>query len=321
MSYTVTLRPSGTTFMANENESLVEAASRQHIALPYGCLSGNCRACEAPLLQGTVAVAGESLNAGQSILTCSSVCQSDIELQLDAVAQVAHLEVKTLPAKVNRIDKVADDVCILQLRLPPNTDFKFLPGQFIDILFKPDVQRSYSLANMNAENNQLELHIRHKADGVFTEFVFNDLKLNQLLRFEGPKGTFFVRSNNKPLLFLAGGTGFAPVKSMVEALLAESDPREIYIYWGVNTIQGLYSELPATWSKHMPHVHYVPVVLQDDNWNGRAGFVHQAVLDDFDSLSHFDAYACGSPAMVDAAQQSFTAKGLPANAFFSDAFV
>ncbi|HDL8287163.1 TPA: NAD(P)H-flavin reductase [Yersinia enterocolitica] len=214
---------------------------------------------------------------------------------------------------------IGSDIAILNLRLPPTAKIEYLAGQFIDLIINGQ-RRSYSIAN--APGGNIELHIRKVSNGIFSQIIFNELKLQQLLRIEGPQGTFFVRDNDRPLVFLAGGTGFAPVKAMVEELINKNDQRPIHIYWGMPQGRLFYSDIVNKWSVEYPNIQYVPVVSEEDSsWHGQTGFVHQAVINDFPDLSNFSVYACGSLAMISAAHQEFVEYGLAEDQFFSDAFV
>ncbi|MFW5389062.1 FAD-binding oxidoreductase, partial [Yersinia sp. 2542 StPb PI] len=221
--------------------------------------------------------------------------------------------------KLDDIEIIGLDIAILSLRLPPSAKIEYLAGQFIDLIINGQ-RRSYSIAN--APGGNVELHIRKVSNGIFSQIIFNELKLQQLLRIEGPQGTFFVRDNNRPLIFLAGGTGFAPVKAMVEELINKNDQRPIHIYWGMPDGRLFYSDIAKKWSVEYPNIQYIPVVSgEDSSWHGQTGFAHRAVINDFPDLSNFSVYACGSLAMISAAHQEFVEYGLAEDQFFSDAFV
>jgi CDP-4-dehydro-6-deoxyglucose reductase len=225
------------------------------------------------------------------------------------------------------IDKPAPDVAVLRLRVPLNEILFFMAGQYVDILLPDGSRRSYSLAvRPNPEElTQIELHIRHVPGGRFTEHVFSQLKLRDLLRFEGPFGSFFLRDSEKPAILLASGTGFAPIKSMVEHALATGDSRPLHIYWGGRRIEDIYHmELARQWASDHPHITFIPVLSEagQSDWSGRAGFVHQAVMNDVSDLSSYQVYACGAPVMVDAARSDFVRlRSLPPDQFFADAFL
>jgi CDP-4-dehydro-6-deoxyglucose reductase len=208
----------------------------------------------------------------------------------------------------------------LKLRLPPGNQFRYLPGQHIDLIYR-DIRRSYSIANIQPTYYGIELHIRRIVNGLFSNVVFGAIKLGQLLRFEGPFGTFFCRKGNSRIILIAGGTGFAPIKAIVEQLIFERSDREINVYWGSRTIDGFYSDLPHRWQLEYSNISYTPVLSsQDQDWKGRSGLVHKAVLEDFEDVSSYDVYVCGSPQMIAAARSDFIAEGLEPKRFYYDAF-
>jgi CDP-4-dehydro-6-deoxyglucose reductase, E3 len=253
-------------------------------------------------------------------LTCTSKALSDITIEAHYLPELSGIEKKIVPTKIDAIYFPVPNVAILHLRLPPTAKFNYLPGQFIDLMYN-GVNRSYSIASAPAENNRIELHIRKVENGKFSNFVFNEFKPNQLLRIQGPIGSFFVRNNEKPLIFLAGGTGFAPIKAMVESLIIQDDKRAIHIYWGARVQSDIYSNLPTEWAVKYPHIKSHIIVSDDELWLGRNGFAHQAILDDFDKLDGFVVYACGATAMIDIARQTFIEKGLDEHSFIADAFL
>jgi CDP-4-dehydro-6-deoxyglucose reductase len=222
---------------------------------------------------------------------------------------------------VHSLERKADDVMVMKLKLPANERLQFLAGQYIEFMLKEGKRRAFSLANAPHDDEFLELHLRHVADGHFTSHVFNTMKEKDILRLQGPMGSFFLREeSDKPIILLAGGTGFAPVKAIVEHAIHSDITRPMTIYWGSRDRAGLYlNELPEAWDAAHPHIHYVPV-LSDQAWSGRTGFVHRAVLEDHPDLSAFQVYACGAPAMIDAARADFAAAGLPEEEFFADSF-
>ena len=235
------------------------------------------------------------------------------------------IPVKTLPSRIEKLERLAPDVIELQLRLPANERLQFWAGQYIDILLKDGKKRSFSLANAPHDDALLQLHIRHVPGGVFTDQVFSTMKAGDILRFNGPHGSFYLREEStKPMILLAGGTGFAPIKAIVEHALAENCQRPMHIYWGAKARIDLYQHaLPEKWAAEHAGIHYVPVLSEpaaDDAWTGRTGLVHQAVTADFPNLADFEVYACGSPGMIEAARRDFIAAGLPEEAFFADAF-
>lgn len=320
MSHIIKIFPSGVEFSGKEDESILDSALTAGIHLEHSCKNGDCGVCESELLTGeAVDSIGRVFGQGERILTCSCKPKTDLQLQAHYFPELAGQVKKLVPCKVNSSYLVSDDVMKLKLRMPPAANIGFLPGQYVELQYK-GVTRSYSIANSN-EKEGIELHIRNVPNGQMSSLIFSDLQENTLMRIEGPCGTFFIRDGNRPIIFLAGGTGFAPVKAMVEHLIQKQTTREIYIYWGMPRAKDFYSTLPNEWSEQFKNIHYIPVVSDDDQtWNGRKGFVHHAIIQDFDSLEPFDIYACGSPVMIDVSKRDFIEKKLSIDNFYSDAF-
>ncbi|MBS1130597.1 MAG: Ferredoxin:Oxidoreductase FAD/NAD(P)-binding:Oxidoreductase FAD-binding region [Proteobacteria bacterium] len=332
MSYQVTVQPSGKQFAAEADETLLDAALRQGLTLPYGCKDGACGACKGKVVSGTVdhgkaqahALKDDEKAAGQTLYCCAKA-QSDLVIECKQVSSAGDIPVKTLPSRIEKLEKLAPDVIELQLRLPASERLQFWAGQYIDILLKDGKKRSYSLANAPHDDALLQLHIRHVPGGLFTDQVFSTMKVRDILRFNGPHGTFYLREDSKkPMILLAGGTGFAPIKAIVEHAIAEQCERPMFIYWGAKARVDLYQNaLPEQWTAEHGSIKYVPVLSEPatgDEWAGRTGFVHQAVLADFADLSGYQVYACGAPVMIEAAKRDFMARGLPEEEFFADAF-
>jgi len=322
----IVLRPSGVSFSCQEKENILDAASRQNITLEHSCGTGQCGACKAKVLAGEVdfvdaySVLTEAEKAENIILTCTSRAKTPLQLDAEYYPELASIVKKTVPCKIADMQFPTADVAILRLRVPPTASFNYLPGQYLD-LTASGITRSYSIASAAVENNQLELHIRKVVGGQFSDMVFGSFKPEQLLRLHGPHGSFFIRSGDRPLIFLAGGTGFAPVKAMIESLIANHDTRPLHIYWGQRTMASIYSELPDQWARDYPHIQAHVVISDDETWGGRQGFVHQAVVADFPDMSDVEVYACGSAAMISVAKNAFIQQGLEEKAFHSDAFL
>lgn len=328
----VTLQPSGRCLTVEAQETILEAALRQGVALPYGCRNGACGACKGKVLSGEVSHRPHQAKAlpdaerqdGMALLCCAEPV-GDVTVSVHEVEAASSIQIKTLPCRVEKIERV-HDVAVLKLKIPVSERLQFLAGQYIDILMKDGKARSFSLANAPHEDGLLELHIRHMPGGTFSEYVFHQMKEKEILRFRGPMGSFFLQEHSdKPIVFLASGTGFAPVKAIIEHAIHIGVTRPMVLYWGARTLADLYMPaLPEAWKARLPDFRYVPVLsepLATDGWTGRTGFVHQAVLDDFSDLSGHEIYACGAPVMVEAAHGSFIReRGLPEDAFFSDAF-
>ena len=332
MSHQVTVQPSGRQFSAEPDETVLDAALRQGVTLPYGCKDGTCGVCKGKMLEGSVeyrkpepqALSDADKAAGMALYCCAHAT-TDLVIECKQIGRANDIPVKTLPARIEKFEKLAPDVAELHLRLPSSERLQFWAGQYIDILMKDGRKRSFSLANAPHDDALLQLHIRHVPGGAFTDQVFSTMKVRDILRFNGPHGSFYLREDSpKPMILLAGGTGFAPIKAIVEHAIAEKNARPMFIYWGAKARVDLYmNDLPARWAAEHSHIRYVPVLSEPaagDAWNGRTGLVHQAVLADFPDLSGYQVYACGAPPMIDAAKRDFVAQGLPEEEFFADAF-
>ena len=334
--FQITVQPSGRTFSANAGESLLAAAIRAGVGLPYGCKDGACGSCKCQKLEGEVvhgphqakALSEAEAQAGW-VLTCCGVAQSNVVLESRQVTDESAFPIKKRPVRVAALEKKSPDVMQVRLQLPANDTFRYHAGQYIEFILRDGARRAYSMANAphtQAQSPGVELHIRHMPGGRFTDHVFGALKEKDILRVEGPYGSFFLREDvDKPLILLASGTGFAPLKALIEHLQFLGSTRPATLYWGGRRPQDLYLD---SWVRErladMPHLRYVPVVsdaLPEDGWSGRTGFVHQAVLDDFADLSGHQVYACGAPIVVESARAAYTAqRGLSPEEFFADAF-
>ena len=332
-SFAITVQPSDIQFQAQAGESLLAAGIRQGIGLPYGCKDGACGSCKCKLVSGQVQQSNfqrkalsEEEEAQGFVLTCSARAMSDITLESRQVTPAGALPVKKMPTRVSSLVRKTDDVVVMQLQLPANDTFVYRAGQYVEFILRDGARRSYSMANAPSHGPGVELHVRHMPGGRFTDLVFGSMKEKDILRIEGPMGSFFLREESeKPMVFLASGTGFAPLKALLEHMQHCGITRPVTLYWGGRRPADLYME---DWVQAqcaaMPHMHYVPVVsdaLPEDAWQGRTGFVHRAVLEDFPDLSGHQVYACGAPVVVDSARRDFCAQaGLPADEFFADAF-
>ncbi len=329
----VRLEPSGHTFSVAAGETILESALRQNIGLPYGCRNGACGACKGLLRAGELefgdyqerALHPAERAAGKA-LTCCTRPLTDIVFEVRELAGAKDLAIRTLPCRVDRVERPAEDVAVLHLKLPTGERLQFLAGQYIDILMKNGKRRSFSLANAPHDDSFLELHVRNTPGGAFSHYVFDEMKERAILRFEGPLGTFYLREDSdKPMIFVAGGTGFAPIKAQIEHAFHHGVDRQMVLYWGVRSLKDLYMrDLPAQWRAGHDNFSFVPVLsdpLEADAWQGRVGLVHQAVLDDFRDLSGYQVYACGAAGMTDIAKKTFVEeRGLPEDEFYCDAF-
>ncbi|MFN0003860.1 MAG: CDP-6-deoxy-delta-3,4-glucoseen reductase [Burkholderiaceae bacterium] len=347
MPFTVTIEPSARQFDIQEGGNILLAGIQAGVSLPYGCKDGACGSCRCKKISGSVtqgehqarALSPED-SANGFILTCCATAHSDIVLESKQVLDVGMPVVKKMPVRLISAEKKASDVVLLKLQLPQTENFEYLAGQYIDFLLKDGQKRSYSIANATAQVLQvdatqsaikyIELHVRHMPGGLFTDHVFQSLKDKEIFRIEGPLGGFFLRPSDKPMIFLASGTGLAPIKALIEDIMMSkkerTEHRPIDLYWGARSLADLYlhdwaQEVSTEW----PALKYIPVLSEpkaEDEWTGRTGFVHLAVLQDHPDLSQHQVYACGAPVMVDSAKKDFTAKAqLLEDDFYADAFL
>lgn len=335
-AFQITVQPSGRAFEAQEGEAILAAAIRTGVGLPYGCKDGACGSCKCKKLSGSVehgghqskALSAEEEEAGY-VLTCCARPLTDVVLESRQVTDESAYPIKKLPVRVASLTRASHDVMVVRLQLPAADTFRYHAGQYIEFILRDGTRRAYSMAN--APHTQegapgVELHIRHMPGGRFTDHVFGAMKEKEILRVEGPFGSFFLREDSdKPLVLLASGTGFAPIKALIEHMQHKGITRPTTLYWGGRRPADLYMD---AWIRErlaeMPHLRYVPVVSDaqaEDGWTGRTGFVHQAVMDDFADLSGHQVYACGAPIVVDSARVAYSAeRGLPPDEFYADAF-
>ncbi len=332
MSHQVTLQSSGKSFAVANDETVLSAAIEAGYNLPYGCRNGACGACKGKLVSGEVdygdhqetALTEAEKQAGNALFCCAKPL-SDLVIDCREVTAINGIKPRIMPARVEKMQKLSPDVMALYLKLPSNERMQFMAGQYVEFLLKDGKRRAFSIANAPHDDALLELHLRLVAGGQFTQYVFSEMHEKAILRFEGPFGSFYLREDSdRPLIFVAGGTGFAPIKGIIEHAIHHKHQREIIIYWGARTRADLYMhDLPQQWQEDYPNITYIPVLsepLPEDNWQGRTGLVHVAVMEDFDSLDDYQVYCCGAPQMVDIAHLAFQAHGLPPEEFFSDSF-
>lgn len=330
MSHTVTLQASGRCFVVDPGESVLEAAQRAGLALPYSCLAGVCGSCKTSLVAGTVSyprnpptALNASEQARQQVLLCQAVPASDLTLLAREVASVADLPRRILALQLVHKQRLAADVMQLILQPLPGERLNRLAGQYLDVLLADGKRRTFSIANAPEGELHIELHIRHVAGGGFTSHVFETLDVGAVLDVEGPLGTFVPREDSeRPMLFVAGGTGFAPVKALIEHFRHLGTRRSMQLYWGARRADDLYqSQLPQQWVGEMPNFRYTPVVSDAEFSAGlRSGLVHEAVVEDHPELANFDVYMSGPPSMIDAGRRSFVAAGLDEEHLYYDSF-
>lgn len=328
MSFNVRTEPGGHAFDVEPGESLLAAALHHGVGLPYGCRNGQCGSCAAKLLQGDVAYPNGMPEAllGQPAgicLTCQAVPESDLVIKVAEVQTAAEVDVRTLPCRVVGKEQLNHDVVRLYLKLPDNQRLQFFAGQYLDFILRDGRKRAFSIANAPHDDDLIELHVRHVPGGEFTDFVFDSMKEKTILRIQAPLGTFILREDSeRPIVLMGGGTGFAPIKGMIEHAFHVGIDRPMHLYWGARARRDIYlPDLPLEWMREHPSLTYTPVLSEPDaDWEGRTGFVHEAVVADHPDMMGFDVYMSGPPVMVEAGRAAFEARGLTMDHMFSDAF-
>lgn len=336
MSFKVTVLPSRHEFTVEDGQSVLDAALAAGIVLPYSCRNGACTTCKGKVVEGDYepghgaaqVLSPEDRSQGYTLF-CQARPLTDMVIEAHEVRMASDIQIRKMPSRVMELEKLGDDIMRIKLQLPTSDPFRYYPGQYLDFILKDGRRRSYSMATPPNETNLVELHVRHTPGGVFTDHVFGagetQMKVREILRVEAPLGSFFLRESDKPIVFLASGTGFAPIKAMIEQLVADGSTRPVRFYWGGRRPTDLYmDDMAHGWESVLPDFQYIPVVSEataDDNWQGRSGFVHRAVIDDIPDLSGHQVYACGAPIMVENAKRDFTGIcGLPEDEFYADAF-
>ncbi len=330
--YQLTIHPATRPLPLRSGETLLEAGLRQGLALPYECRNGACGVCMCTVLRGSVdhgvyqrSALPDALRAQGRALMCCATPLSDLEIEVETADARSRVPVGEHEARVAGMEPLSADVVRLTLALPDGAAVPFNAGQYINILLDDGQRRAFSFANPPQVRDHIELHVRRIPGGRFTGHVFTQMKVGDTLRFEGPLGDFSLRESRSPILFVAGATGFAPIKSIVEDALARGVTRPMWLYWGVRRRADLYaSALAEQWQREHANFHFVPVLSEPDpadGWSGRTGLVHEAMLADFADLSEHEVYVCGSVRMVEAAVPAFLAQGLGEGFCFSDAFV
>ncbi len=332
MSFKISVPASGHEFSAEENETILEAALRQGVGLPYGCRNGACGKCSGEVLSGQTEYDTEVLRAqakkeheAGKTLFCQACATSDLEIKVREIINDKNIEIKTLPCRVDKMGRLTHDVMMLKLKLPETERLQFMAGQYLEFLLKDGKRRAFSIANAPHDDTYIELHIRHVPDGQFGDFVFDGLKEKTLMRIEGPLGSYFLREDsNRPIILMGGGTGFAPLKGMLEHAFHINLDRPIHLFCGVRAKRDLYmDDTVQQWLKQHPGLKYTPVLsepVDEDNWQGKIGLVHKSVVEHYPDLSGFDVYLSGPPSMVKAGMDLFYEKGLPETQIYSDSF-
>lgn len=335
MSFKVLVKPGGQSFTVNQGQNVLDAALDAGVVLPYSCRNGTCSSCRGKVVSGSYSAGAaperileqSELNQGYTLL-CQAVPSSDLVIEATEVYMADDIIIRKMPVRIMSMEKLSDDVIDLVLQLPSAQPFNFLPGQYLEFLFNDGTKRSYSMASDKLVDHKINLHLRYMENGVFTSRVFghtdNPVKPRDIMRIEGPLGSFFLRPEiDKPIIFVASGTGFAPIKAIIENMVATDDKRPAQLYWGGRSLADLYLyELAASWEQKLENFKFIPVISDNiKDWQGKKGFVHQAVIDDHPDLSEYQVYSCGNPHMVDAARHDFVSLcGLSPDHFFADAF-
>jgi len=327
------VRPDNRIVPVREGETLLDAGLREGVDLPFECRNGGCGQCKVTLAYGAVdygayqrEVLSDAERAAGKVLACTATALGDLEIEYVPARAPGGIAARVWGATVQAMDKLSPDVMRVALAIDGGERIAFYAGQYINILLEDGAKRSFSFATAPGVSENIELHIRRIEGGRYTGHVFEKMHPGDRVRFEGPLGSFFLREDSdKPMIFVAGSTGFAPVKSMLEYAFAQGLKRRMLLYWGVRAKRDLYlPELPGKWQQASRNFTFIPVLSDPalgDEWPGRTGFVHRAVLDDFADLSGYQVYACGGPAMIDVARRTFTqTRGLPPEEFFADSF-
>ena len=326
MAFNVAVQNTNFRFPCEPNESVLDAAQRAGLEIPFSCRKGVCGTCKGKVVSGEVrAFAGDALGPDERaeghVLFCNARPRSDLVIAPRSISKADPFARKTVDARVFRLKKLADDVMLVHLRFPAGTRAKFRAGQHLNLILDNGERRDFSMANPPRESDGAQLHIRHVPGGAFTTYVFETLQRGDRLKLEIPFGDFTLRESDKPILFVAGSTGFAPIRSIIEDMLNKNIQRDMTLYWGARQRGGLYSDAPEKWAVQNPYFKYVPVISDAPEPGIRHNLVHKAVLEDHPSLRDFQAYVCGVPIMTQAAKAEFLAAGLPDSEFFADAFV
>ncbi len=332
MTFKIRNQSSGREFTAEEKETVLAAALRQGVMLPYSCRNGACGTCKGKLVSGQVdygtyesrAMSAAEKENGRALF-CQARPLSDLVIEAKEIAAARDIPIRIMPARVVKMEKLADDVMRLSLKLAEGQRLQYLAGQYIDILLSGNRRRSFSLSTSPLSEELLQLHIRHVPGGFFTGHVFSQMKEKDLLRFQGPFGMFFLREDSdRPAILVAGGTGFAPIKGILEYAFAKGIKRPLHLYWGVRARRDLYlPDLPQAWAREHKNFKFTPVLSEpkpEDHWNGRRGWVHEAVAGDHPDLSRHEVYASGPPPMIDAIKGMVKKHRLPEDRLFYDSF-
>jgi len=331
MSFQVSIKSSGHSFPAEPGQPILDAALQHGIGLPYGCRNGACGSCIATLLSGSVDYPEGTPDAlmpgrpAEQVVICQAVATSDLVIRVREVQVEQDISIRMLPCRAEHLQRLSHDVMQVQLKLPESERLQFLAGQYIEFILKDGRRRAFSIANAPHQDDFIELHIRHVPGGSFTGHVFDEMKDRALLRIEGPLGSFYLREESpRPIIMMAGGTGIAPLKGILDHAFYIGFDRPIHLFWGVREKRDLYMDsLPKAWAEEYPQFRYTAVLSdpeEGDAWQGETGFVNDAVVRAYPQLDEFDIYMSGPPAMIEAATPVFVEHGAQMDHMYSDAF-
>ena len=331
MTFRVIVRPSGHEFDTEAGETVLEAAMRQGVELPYGCRGGACGSCAGYVVSGEVAyddepmALTEDMQAGNKALFCMASPLSDLEISIQEVDELQGLEIRNLRCRVEQKQQLSHDVIGLKLKLAGNDRLQYHAGQYIEFILDDGKRRAFSIANAPHDDDLIELHIRHVQGGKFTDFLFDNMEEKTMLRIEGPLGNFFIREqSDRPIIMMGGGTGFGPLKAMIEHANYIGLDRNIHLFMGVRALRDLYmDDMVSQWISANSNISFTPVLsepMAGDNWPGATGFVHHVVAQTYPDLSGYDIYMSGPPPMCNAAVEVFHNQGADMEHMYSDAF-
>jgi CDP-4-dehydro-6-deoxyglucose reductase len=328
MIHKVQVEPSGHSFTVEDDETILDAAIRQGINLPYGCHSGFCGDCRAILTSGQIhypkgkpPVMSDHETGG--CYSCLAKALSDITIEVKEIVQSQDIQIRTMPCKIDRLEHLNDDVIRLYLKLPEGERLPFLAGQYLNFILNDGSKRAFSIANAPHDDAFIELHIRHVIGGTFTDQLFDGMQEKTILRIEAPLGSYYLREDShRPIILMGGGTGFAPLKGIIEHAFQIGVNRSMHLYWGVRSRADLYlPNLPEQWAAQHPNFNYTPVLSEPDSgWQGKTGWVHEVVAADYPDLSEYEVYMSGPPPMIKAGKKAFLALGLSDEKLYSDSF-
>ncbi|MFQ5644779.1 MAG: CDP-6-deoxy-delta-3,4-glucoseen reductase [Thiogranum sp.] len=331
MAFSVEIKSSGHRFPVESGETVLAAALRCGVGLPYGCRNGACGTCIATLDSGSVhypdgepeALAEEDTDG--KLIICQAHPRSDLVISVREVQAENDISIKMLPCRAEQLERLSHDVMLVRLKLPESERLQFLAGQYVEFILKDGRRRAFSIANAPHHDEYLEMHIRHVPGGSFTGHVFEGMRNRALLRIEGPLGSFYLREESRrPILMMAGGTGFAPLKGMLEHAFHIGVDRPVHLFWGVRARRDLYMhDVAREWEKQFPNFTYTPVLSkpdQADRWQGASGQLHETLTGCYPDLGEFDIYMSGPPAMIEAATPALVAQGAHLDHIYSDAF-